>query len=87
MPTTITTKAKNKPSLNGSERLQENDYISCQQFNFRLCDIDGFLFQEAGLFNPAQTIVYFKGYTAPVPDQEKVLYHLLSKNLNCLPVE
>lgn len=76
---------KNRVIRNGSE--PRSEFICCQQFNFRLRDVDGFLFEEAEEFSPAKTHVYFKTYTASVPDNEKVLYSYLSKNLNCLPVE
>lgn len=82
MPTTTI-----KSKATGSEKLPENEYISCQQFNFRLRDVDAFLFQEAFALIPAQTVVYFKNYTASVNDSEKVLYNLLSKNFNCLQVK
>ena len=87
MPTTTRNKLNAKLNSNGSERLVENEFIRCQEFNFRICDIDGFLWQEAGEFNPAQTIVYFKGYTASVPDSEKKLYDLLGSNLTKQGIE
>ena len=76
---------KNRVIRNGSELRSE--FICCQQFNFRLRDVDGFLFEEAEELKPARTHVFFKHYTVSIPDQEKVLYVYLSKNLNCQPVE
>ena len=76
-----------KSKATGSEKLSDYEFICCQQFNFKLCDVDAFLFQEAFALIPAQTVVYFKNYTASVNDSEKILYNLLSKNFNCLPVK
>jgi hypothetical protein len=76
---------KNRVTRNGSE--PRSEFICCQQFNFRLRDVDGFLFEDSEELKPAQTHVFFKHYTVSVTDDEKVLYSYLSKNLNCLPVE
>lgn len=77
MPTTT---IKNKAT--GSEQLSDHEFICCQQFIFRIRDIEAFQFQEAFALIPAQTIVHSKSYTASVNDQEKVLYNLLSKKLS-----
>ena len=84
MPTTTRDKLNAKPTNKG---LAEHEFICCQEFNFRISDVDGFLFQEPGDFNPAQTIIYFKGYTASVPDSERNLYDLLSANLTRHKIE
>ena len=84
MPTTTRDKLNAKLD-NKAEKLVE--FICCQEFNFRLCDVDGFLFQEGDQSNPDQTTVYFKGYTAFVPDSEKKLYELLSNSLTQHKVE
>ena len=85
MPATINT--KHRASLNDSEKLSNHEFICCEQFNFRLGDVDAFLFKEATAIIPSHTVVHFKGYTTPVLDQEKVLYNFLSKKLNPLPIE
>ena len=82
-----TTRNKFDTKLNKAGKLVENEFICCQEFNFRLCDVDGFLFQEAYKSNPAETTVHFKGYTVSVPDNEKKLYELLSNHLTRHKVE
>lgn len=86
MPTITRDKLNTKPD-NQAEKLVEDGLICCQEFNFRLCDVDGFLFHEADQSNLGQTTVYFKGYTAFVPDSEKKLYELLFNNLTRHKVE
>jgi hypothetical protein len=83
----ITTHTKNKATPNGSEKLSEHEFICCGQFNFKLRDVDAFLFKEATGIIPSHTIVNFKGYSLAVLDQEKILYNFLSKELTPLTIE
>ena len=61
-------------SRNAPKSLTE--HIRCDDFVFRLADVDGFSHQAVPE-SPSITIVNFKGYTQTIPDPEKHLFDFL----------
>ena len=74
--------ATSKATLSVPSRLKR-DFILCGGFLFRLCDVDGCLHRPAAeAEDEAQTLVYFKSYTAAVPDPDAILYIFLRSELH-----
>jgi hypothetical protein len=72
-----------KSTANGTSSLRPSacDFVLCQNFAFRISQVDGFSHQryEDG---SAVTIVNFKGYTQNIADPQHHLFDLLVHQLN-----
>lgn len=62
--------------------LRNRRFIRCQDFCFALDDIHGFLHRPATMEAPAQTVVFFRTFTATVPDTDQKLFLLLNERLS-----
>lgn len=62
-------------------RASNSDFVVCQNFVFRLANVDGFshqIYEDAS----AITTVNFKSYTQSIPDPERRLFDFLVSRLN-----
>lgn len=62
-------------------RATNSDFVVCQNFVFRIANVDGFshqTYEDAS----AITTVNFKSYTQSIPDPERRLFDFLVSRLN-----
>jgi hypothetical protein len=62
------------------------DHIRCEDFVFRIADVDGFSHQSMSETEP-MTIVNFKGYTQAIPDAQRKLFDFLIAKLKPQPAD
>jgi hypothetical protein len=83
-----TTGSGNQAPANGFETKYWNprDYLTCEDFTFRLCDVVGFRDIPEGPEETPGTMVFFGSFTTTVPDPQKRLYGFLKKALKARPI-
>ena len=57
-----------------------SDHVRCEDFVFRVGDVDGFSHQTVPEGDPV-TVVNFKGYSQAIADPERRLFDFLVSNL------
>ncbi len=67
----------NRPPRSGT---RISDHVRCEDFVFRIADVDGFSHQPVPEGEPV-TVVNFKGYTQAVPDTERRLFDFLLQKI------